>query len=486
MTYRNHSSDYGRTHAHTKEKIEEKGCNYENEKQCKDTESKYNHLKKDRIKKTKHQRSQSHERSRSRSINGRERRNQRTRSYSQQKDRNQERSKNMRSKDAKRGHRERECDPEHDCDIVGGYKPRRKQEDVESITTTSVETKNIQTTASTAVHKSVSGGLDYFAQLRATGCAIALNPLEKAAVHAAQYLAMDPLEKMRRQVEQTLEAKLGLLQTKLDNARDPKNKTQRKIYAGNLTPSINGEFLRQLFTQTLLISYPQWNTPGQDCVVEVQYRDGNKYCFLEFRTMEMATAALQVNGVTVLDTQLQVSRPTGFLDPHECEKAVKESEQELVRFRSGEDKGPLLRQPGYAELVAKIKGQQTEPDSYHLQKSEETRVDIDEPSSYLSFDGIVAASSLDSSDEVLELYNDLRSKAGEYGEVTRMVIPRPPMGIRGSDVFGKGPYGKAFIQFSSTESAETAKLALNGVGFDGRTVKVQSVTEVTFLRALGI
>lgn len=484
MKYYNHDLDCGRAHAHTKEKLDQKGENHENEKHCKETDSKSNHLKKDRMKKTKHHRSKSHERSRSRSINGRDRRNRLLRSYSQQKDRKQERSNNMRS--VKREHPKRECDPEHDCDTVGGYKPRRKQEDVQSITTTSVATKNIQTTASTAVHKSVSGGLDYFTQLRATGCAIALNPLEKAAVHAAQYLAMDPLEKMRRQVEQTLEAKLGLLQTKLDNARDPKNKTQRKIYAGNLTPSINGEFLRQLFTQTLLISYPQWNTPGQDCVVEVQYRDGNKYCFLEFRTMEMATAALQVNGVTVLDTQLQVSRPTGFLDPHECEKAVKESEQELVRFRSGEDEGPLLRQPGYAELVAKIKGQHTEPDNCRLQKFEETRTDIDEPSSYLSFDGIVAASSLDSSDEVLELYNDLRSKAGEYGDVTRMVIPRPPMGIRGSDVFGKGPYGKAFIQFSSTESAEAAKLALNGVGFDGRTVKVQSVTEVTFLRALGI
>merc|ERR1712039_557306 len=113
---------------------------------------------------------------------------------------------------------------------------------------------------------------------------------------------------MRRQIEQTLEAKLGLLQTKLDNARDPKNKTQRKIYIGNLTPNINGEFLKQLFTQTLLISHTQWNVPGQDPVVEIQYRDGNKYCFLELRTMEMASAALHVNGVTVLGAQLQVSR----------------------------------------------------------------------------------------------------------------------------------------------------------------------------------
>jgi len=89
---------------------------------------------------------------------------------------------------------------------------------------------------------------------------------------------------------------------------------------------------------------------------EVQYREGNKYCFLEFRTMDMATAALQVNGVMLMGTQLQVSRPTGFLDPVDCEKAVKDAEQELAKFRSGEDEGPLLRQPGYTELLAKIKG----------------------------------------------------------------------------------------------------------------------------------
>merc|ERR1712050_687364 len=203
--------------------------------------------------------------------------------------------------------------------------------------------------------KETTNSIDYFVQLRASGGDISLDPFEKAAVHASQYLAMDPLEKMRRQVEQTLEAKLGLLQTKLDNARDPKNKTQRKIYIGNLTPNINGEFLRQLFTQTLLISYPQWNISGQDSVVEVQYRDGNKYCFLELRTIEMATAALQVNGVSVLGTQLQASHSTGYLDPSECERAVKEAEQELGRFLSREDEGPLLRQPGFSELVAKIK-----------------------------------------------------------------------------------------------------------------------------------
>jgi len=57
---------------------------------------------------------------------------------------------------------------------------------------------------------------------------------------------------------------------------------------------------------------------------------------------------------------------------------------------------------------------------------------------------------------------------------------------RGLDLFGKGRYGKAFVQFETMEAAENAKKALNGMIFDGRTVVVQSISEKTFIKALGI
>lgn len=166
-------------------------------------------------------------------------------------------------------------------------------------------------------------------------------------------------------------------------------------------------FVRQLLTQTLLISYPQWSVPGQDCVIEVQYRDGNKYCFLEFRTMEMAIAALQINDVTVLDTQLHVSRPTGFLDPAECEKVVKETEQELAKFRSGENDGLFLRQPGYTKLIAKIRSQQ-------IIKGEQISDEVEkisiESSAYVCFENIITVSTLESNEKIYEQYNHVKSK----------------------------------------------------------------------------
>jgi hypothetical protein len=275
------------------------------------------------------------------------------------------------------------------------------------MTGTTIVCETIDFTSShVSTNKNIMDRLGYFAKLRTMSSAMSLHPLEKATAHVAQYLAMDPLEKMRRQVEQTLKAKLGLLQTKLDNSRDPKNKTQRKIYVGNLSPNINGEFLKQLFTQTLSISYPQWNTSGQDSVVEVQYRDGNKYCFLELRTIEMATAALQVNGVSVLGTQLQVSRSTGFLDPSECERAVKEVEQELARFLSREDEGPLLRQPGFAELVAKIKINQVGIYQHHEKENLKSGL----LSEYLTLDCIITASSLNSAVQLQDILEDIKTK----------------------------------------------------------------------------
>lgn len=336
--------------------------------------------------------------------------------------------------------------------------------------------------SSTSIHRSkivsspntITSGLDYFSELRAAGPSH-YNPPDKAVIHAAQYLSLDPLEKMRRQTEQTLEAKLGLLQTKLDNARDPKNKTQRKIYIGNLTSTVNGEFLKQLFTQTLAMGYPQWNLQNQDFVVDVQYRDGNKYCFLEFRTMEMATAALQVNGVSVFGTQIHVSRSIGFLDPMECERAVKEVELDLTKFRSGDDQGPLQRQSGFTELIAKIKAN-------YLIPNDDTAM----LSSFLCFNSLVTPASLDSNEEVQELYEDIKIKSSEYGKIVRVVIPRPPVGVSGLDVFGRSQYGKAFVQFDKITAAENARKALNGIIFDGRRVTVKSVSEMIFIRALGI
>merc|ERR1712224_374540 len=102
---------------------------------------------------------------------------------------------------------------------------------------------------------------------------------------------------------------------------------------------------------------------------------------------------------------------------------------------------------------------------------------LDKLSAYLSFDGIVTEAALDSVEEIKECYEDIKGKADEFGGFVRIVIPRPPLGMRGSDVFGKGQYGKAFVQFNSVDTASLVHQALNGMIFDGRIVSVQFISE---------
>lgn len=70
--------------------------------------------------------------------------------------------------------------------------------------------------------------------------------------------------------------------------------------------------------------------------------------------------------------------------------------------------------------------------------------------------------------------------------MVHVLLPRPPTGIRGADVFGKGHFGKAFVQYSSTAEAEAAKAALHGMIFDSRPVTVTNVDEAAFNKALGL
>lgn len=142
--------------------------------------------------------------------------------------------------------------------------------------------------------------------------------------------------------EGQLEAKLNQARARATASRDMRNKTQRKVYIGNVSPQMTTEFIRQLFSQTLLISYPEWNVPGQDIIVDVQHKEGAKYAFVEFKAIEQAHAALQINGVSVLNTTLLVTRPQGFIDPADCDRAVEEAERQLAAFRRGEDETPLF------------------------------------------------------------------------------------------------------------------------------------------------
>ena len=65
-----------------------------------------------------------------------------------------------------------------------------------------------------------------------------------------------------------------------------------------------------------MAAFPGSNVPGMEPVVGIQRNPEQKFAFIECRTPEMATAALQLGGqVTLHGRAMSVERPQDFVDP---------------------------------------------------------------------------------------------------------------------------------------------------------------------------
>ena len=70
----------------------------------------------------------------------------------------------------------------------------------------------------------------------------------------------------------------------------------RQVYVGNLVAGlVTEDALRQLFNSTMAAAFPGSMMPGLDAVVSVSLHSEGRYAFVELRTPEMATAALQLS-----------------------------------------------------------------------------------------------------------------------------------------------------------------------------------------------
>jgi len=86
-------------------------------------------------------------------------------------------------------------------------------------------------------------------------------------------------------------------------------KSQRRLYMGNVavaSGTSEGE-LTAFFNAVLARAYE----PG-DWVVSVLYNAEKHFAFVEFKTMEIAAAALQLNGLKFKDSSLRISRPSDY------------------------------------------------------------------------------------------------------------------------------------------------------------------------------
>lgn len=124
---------------------------------------------------------------------------------------------------------------------------------------------------------------------------------------------------------------------------------------GNLVAGlVTEEALRQLFNSTMTAAFPDKLTPGFDPVVNVSMHSEGRYAFVELRTPEMASAALQLsNQVQLLGQSISVGRPSGYVDPSKAQLAASAAAAALDAFKVC-CCGPVMSKIGYHLLQPKL------------------------------------------------------------------------------------------------------------------------------------
>lgn len=91
--------------------------------------------------------------------------------------------------------------------------------------------------------------------------------------------------------------------------------------------------MRQLFNSTMKAAFPEQQTPGLDPVVSVSMHSEGRYAFVELRSPEMASAALQLSGqVQLLGQSISVGRPSGYVDPSTAQMAAAQAATALQAY----------------------------------------------------------------------------------------------------------------------------------------------------------
>jgi len=445
----------------------------------------------------------SRSRSRSRDRRRRSRSGDRDRKRGSRRSRSHSRSRpsrRSRSRSRDRRRRDRSSSPEY-----GGYKPRKKAD-------------------APPVATGPGTGADPFAALR--------QPVA----------AVDPIELNRMWQEQQLRARQMVLQQQAASAAAAASKTQREVYVGNLVPgAVNEPTLMQLFNTALMVRFPGSNVPGMEPVIKVNLHSDGRYAFVEFRTPEMATAALDLSGqVQFLGQAMTVNRPSGYVDPNKASVAAQAAAQALQAFQRGDLTAlqaanmaganlgglgvmaarpaiptipgmalPGMAMPGVgfgaagalqsaavAQTVATalvpgagvlgMPGAAGLPTAVAAAPAGAPALDglSAVPTTAICVIGMITSDVLKDEQECKDVIEDLQEECNKHapGTVRGVKVPRPPQPELAAQYFGQGNFGKAFVQFADPTSASKAKDAIHGRMFAGSAVQVAFITPDAFAR----
>lgn len=214
-------------------------------------------------------------------------------------------------------------------------------------------------------------------------------------------------------------------------------KKQREVYVGNLAIGvINEVILREMFNAALagLVPDPVTNPP----VSNVNIDPSGRYAFVELRSEELATAAVQLDKTEVAGRSINVGRPKGYIEP---------------------PTGPVTMAlvPGQAQLLA----QQLSSGATNVVLMED----------------LLPVSVVRDPKERFELIEDVSHECQKIGRVEGIAVPLPP-----AHVPGETPC-RVYVKFFSIPEAVKCKDMNNGRLFDERKISVSFTTNAEFDKA---
>lgn len=227
------------------------------------------------------------------------------------------------------------------------------------------------------------------------------------------------------------------------------DKINRELFVGNTTPEMTEhmiiDFLGKAMEQVGLSK-----SPGNPIVA---CRLSGKFAFVELRTIAEACAALNLNNIPYMGTQLRVGRPskyTGLHTPHGNWEDI------LSKYLSGELKVPLENSAAPPSDTAST-----------IQNSSSTQ---QQQSKVVELRNMLTTEDLQNDTEYDEILEDTKEECGSFGALKQVIIPRDGPGST-----------KIFLEYFSSDDAAKAISALRGKTFDGRKVEADYFDEDKFV-----
>ena len=209
-------------------------------------------------------------------------------------------------------------------------------------------------------------------------------------------------------------------------------KMSRELFIGNTTPemteSVLREFLGNALNQVGLTVSP--GNPIQAC------RVSGKFAFVELRSAQEATNALNLNNIPFMGVALRVGRPSKWTGPPDQHGNW---EDILAKYMAGQ----IVVAPGASAPAAPAAA------------APASRVVV--------LEHMLTDQDLANPDEYQDILEDTREECKQFGSLQQVVIPRA----------GEPGATKVFLEYASESDAAAAIQALQGRTFDGRQVEAR-------------